>query len=376
MARTASVSDLEIFSVVRFLTGQLGGRPSVYAIRKEIVDEEPGRPAPSYGLIKGALQRLDQLLALGHSMEDITGELSIARAERTSDPDDAVDRLVAYLTGILTPVASKLFKDAQAMATHREDQLEIDLDRANSEVESLRTKAKGLSDELSAVRLDLQSERDAFRDVSSNNESLRATVTAQASEIAHLKTLSDRDRDALDRSRESHKEAMQKTHEEYARQRSEQSSLYEKERKANSALQYSNASLIADKSALLERLRFETEQRESAQRICGEQSIAIEAAKNVNFELQASLEAQRAEILKLSSLIEALRSEDSVLRAKFETINAENAMLRENALRMREENIQLTSRTRELEGVTVVLRESIAARDNMISARRTNKKPN
>lgn len=288
--------------------------------------------------------------------------------------------LEPHLSDTLRPVAKKLFDDAHASAVNRERDLEISLDDANRERESLQNRARTLSDQLRTHAQDLQQTREELATALAHLETEKAIITSQQNEIAHLKTIATRDRDALDREREHHRQALQKLQDELNQRDQKYAHDLRLEREANAVLNQTIATLSADRTALFDKHRAEIQQREALQTICNEQLTAINATEQWRQELMASLDELRKQNTEQAHALRELRRSDEEWRAKSGSLEDENKILDarvkafvENEaqlkIQLRESDIISQSRIRELESINSVLKETLTARDELIKGK-------
>lgn len=386
MARSASVSDLDIFTAVKILADDLaldldaGERPSTYAIRKYLREAAPGEATPSYGLIKNALVELDQLLAAGNAIDELIHDDALVRSANSDDADsDAAERLTTYLSETLRPIAKKLLDDAQALTIGREFDLEMSLDEACRQRDEYQLSARTLSEQLLTHTRAWQQSKDELDTALATIDTLKATVTAQQNELSHLKTIATRDREALERERDHHRTTLDSQRDAATQREHELNNQLRLAREAHAALQNTVATLSADKSALYDQHRSEIQQREALQSICNEQLTAINAADQWRKELLASLDEMREQNNAQTHSIRALQRSEVELRERAETAEAEVkrltdrvADLTQNEIvlktNLREAEIQLTSRIREFENLSGLLKESLTARDKLSAA--------
>lgn len=381
MARTASVSEIDIFTAIKIIAERTGAEltgpkgPSKYAIRKYLMEAKPGEAMPSYGLIEKALRELSQLLAAGNVIDDLINAEALARAVTEADIDiDAAERLTNYLSEILRPIAKKLIDDAHAAASNRELELGIRLDEALRERDEYQQSAQVLNDQLlentsqlNGIKIDLQA-----ADI--KNEILESNIAAQSEQVEILKTIAAHDREALEREREHHRNALHELSNAATQREHELNHQLKLSREANAALQNTVSTLSADKTALFDKHRAEIQQREALQSICNEQLTAINAAEQWRKELLAMVDELRAKANAQEQALRTLQRSESEYRNHAETLEQEYAAVQDRVtqlagieaelkIQLREKDVIAQSRIRELEGITAVLREALATRE-------------
>lgn len=367
MARTASVSDLAIYTTVHTLTQRHGQRPTPYAIRKALIADAPHGTAPSYGLIHGALERLDALLATGSTLEALASEGEAQRAVGNTDVDDQSERVSTYLAELVRPIAEKLLKDAQLRATSQETELTQLLDEAYRERDELQVSARTLGDQLLTTTRALTSTKAELATAIADSDTLRATTEALHGQVEHLKALMTRDRDALERERDNHRTALAKTSEDADRRVADVNAKLDRERETVTLLQDTIARLGADNAGLTEKLAGTTQQVALAERTTQEAQREIRRLQQEHEIAIASLAELQEANTALEHSVRALQINENHWRTQAAQKAAATEKLQSEKLEGLQREYALKARSDELQNALNRAEKIAIQRDQQLS---------
>jgi chromosome segregation ATPase len=336
MARPASVTDVEIFKTVNTLAIATGQRPTPYAIRQALSGRSPTFTAPSYGLIRNALERLDALLATGYSLDKLIGNAE-ASIDTISATDDAGERLTNYLTTLVRPIAEQLISETHARAEAQDTALTAQLDAAYQERDEVTGHLQVATEQLQTSLHELHMLKDSYGLVSAERDTHGATINALRDEVAHLKSVMDRDRDALERHRTDSAELLKKAQEAATNREREFNQVLLQRDQTITELHGRIAELTGKAASLNEQLSATARTQDALNEQLAQQRRDVTALRAENATQRADLEEQTKNLASLENGNRALYASETQWRteaehrgAALQTTLAELATLRQN----------------------------------------------